>query len=47
MTERLQKFFEKVKCINVDHKTPFDAIQNFIFCSFKKLDKELPKHQSA
>ncbi|HWY38244.1 MAG TPA: class I SAM-dependent methyltransferase, partial [Bacteroidia bacterium] len=37
MTERLQKFFKKVRCITVDHKTPFDTIQNFIFCSFKKL----------
>lgn len=37
MTERLQKFFEKVKCITVDHKTPFNTIQNFIFCSFKKI----------
>ena len=37
MTHRLKKFFEKVKCITVDHKTPFDTIQNFIFCSFKKL----------
>ena len=37
MTEKLQKFFEKVRCITVDHKTPFDTIQNFIFCSFKKL----------
>jgi|SRR6185312_6626557 len=37
MTERLQKFFKKIKCISVDHKTPFDTIQNFIFCSFKKL----------
>lgn len=37
MTERLQKFFKKVKCITVDHKTPFDTMQNFIFCSFKKL----------
>jgi ubiquinone/menaquinone biosynthesis C-methylase UbiE len=36
MVERLQQFFEKVKCITVDHKTPFDTIQNFIFCSFKK-----------
>ncbi|MGQ0827742.1 MAG: class I SAM-dependent methyltransferase [Bacteroidota bacterium] len=34
MTEQFQKFFEKVKCITVDHKTPFDTIQNFIFCSF-------------
>lgn len=37
MTDRLKKFFEKVKCIMVDHQTPFDTIQNFIFCSFKKL----------
>jgi SAM-dependent methyltransferase len=37
MTDRLKIFFEKVKCITVDHQTPFDTIQNFIFCSFKKL----------
>lgn len=37
MTDRMKKFFEKVKCITVDHQTPFDTIQNFIFCSFKKL----------
>ena len=37
MTYRLIKFFEKVKCITVDHQTPFDTIQNFIFCSFKKI----------
>ena len=37
MTDRLQKFFEKIKCITVDHKTPFDTIQNFVFCSFRKL----------
>jgi trans-aconitate methyltransferase len=28
--------FEKVNCINQDHKTPFETIQNFIFCVFKK-----------
>ena len=37
MTDRLQKFFEKINCITVDHKTPFDTIQNFVFCSFRKL----------
>ena len=37
MTDRLKMFFEKIKCITVDHKTPFDTIQNFIFCSFRKL----------
>jgi SAM-dependent methyltransferase len=37
LSNRLQKFFKKVKCIKVDHKTPFNTIQNFIFCSFRKL----------
>lgn len=36
MTERLKKFFKKIRCIKVDHETPFHTIQNFIFCSFKK-----------
>lgn len=36
MTERLKKWFEKIKCITVDHLTPFNTIQNFIFCSFRK-----------
>lgn len=38
MTDRLQMFFEKIKCITVDHKTPFETVQNFIFCSFRKLE---------
>lgn len=38
MVYRLKNFFEKVKCIQIDHRTPFNTIQNFIFCSFKKLD---------
>lgn len=37
MIDQLKKFFEKIKCITVDHKTPFDTIQNFVFCSFRKL----------
>ena len=37
MTERLKTFFDKIKCITVDHITPFSTIQNFIFCSFKKI----------
>ena len=37
MTDRLRKFFIKIKCISVNHKTPFDTIQNFVFCSFRKL----------
>ena len=37
MTDRLKQSFEKIRCITVDHKTPFDTIQNFVFCSFRKL----------
>lgn len=39
MTEQLNKFFEKIKCIIVDHKTPSGSIQNFVFCSFRKSQK--------
>lgn len=39
MNNRLKMFFEKINCITVDHKTPFDTNQNFIFCSFRKLQK--------
>ncbi len=37
MTDRLKDFFEKIRCITIDHKTPFNTIQNFIFCSFRRL----------
>lgn len=37
MINRLKDYFEKIKCITIDHKTPFETIQNFVFCSFKKL----------
>lgn len=28
--------FNMIDCFNEDHKTPFDTIQNFIFCCFNK-----------
>ncbi|MFZ4105765.1 class I SAM-dependent methyltransferase [Flavobacterium sp.] len=28
--------FNKIKCFTEDHRTPFETIQNFIFCTFKK-----------
>ena len=37
MTNRLKNFFKKIKCISVDHTTPFNTIQNFIFCSFRRM----------
>lgn len=36
LTKLFEKQFQKIKCINVDHKTPFDTMQNFIFCCYKK-----------
>ncbi|MBO3098651.1 class I SAM-dependent methyltransferase [Gelidibacter pelagius] len=29
--------FKKTKCLTTDHITPFETVQNFQFCSFKKL----------
>ena len=37
MTNLLKPYFEKINCFTVDHKTPNDTLQNFIFCSFKKI----------
>lgn len=33
----LSNDFEKLKCMNLDHHTPWDSVQNFSFCSFRKL----------
>ena len=41
LSNRLKQFFRKVKCITVDHKTPFHTVQNFIFCSFRKLQNPI------
>jgi 2-polyprenyl-3-methyl-5-hydroxy-6-metoxy-1,4-benzoquinol methylase len=30
------KHFNKIKCFETEHTTPFDTVQNFIFCSFHK-----------
>ncbi len=37
LSKTLQRWFKKIRCITTDHITPFNTIQNFIFCSFKKL----------
>ncbi len=36
LTATFEANFEKIKCFTVDHITPFDTIQNFIFCSFER-----------
>ncbi len=37
LQDQLKKSFSKIKCITEDHKTPFNTIQNFLFCSFHKI----------
>lgn len=36
LSQTLQRWFKKIRCITTDHLTPFNTLQNFIFCSFKK-----------
>lgn len=35
LTRMFMDGFEKIKCVNVDHITPFHTAQNFTFCSFR------------
>jgi 2-polyprenyl-3-methyl-5-hydroxy-6-metoxy-1,4-benzoquinol methylase len=37
LVDLVSHFFHKIKCITTAHHTPFDTIQDFIFCSFRKL----------
>ena len=36
MSARFEIAFDRIKCITEDHTTPFNTVQNFLFCSFKK-----------
>lgn len=36
MSARFEVAFDRVKCIQEDHTTPFNTIQKFLFCSFRK-----------
>lgn len=29
--------FRKIKCFKEDHRTPFNTVQNFLFCSFERI----------
>lgn len=37
LTSCFEGNFEKTECIYIDHHTPFETVQNFVFCSFRKL----------
>ena len=36
LCDRFKDKFEVTHCLNVDHATPFETVQNFSFCGFKK-----------
>ncbi|RZJ96077.1 MAG: class I SAM-dependent methyltransferase [Flavobacterium sp.] len=36
MSKRFEAAFDRIKCFTEDHTTPFNTIQNFLFCSFRK-----------
>lgn len=38
LTDVFSDHFQKIECLTTDHITPFDTVQNFQFCSFKKQD---------
>ena len=37
MSELFEKEFKRIKCIEENHTTPFNTVQNFVFCSFQKI----------
>ena len=37
LSQLLKEWFKKIKCVATDHLTPFNTIQNFLFCSFQKI----------
>lgn len=38
LQDQLRNGFKKIKCITEDHRTPFNTLQNFLFCSFKRME---------
>jgi len=38
LTKIFKKYFKIINCINENHMTPFKTSQNFLFCSFKKIE---------
>lgn len=37
MKQRLQQFFEKIKCLTVKHLTPSEQVQEYVFCGFRRI----------
>ena len=37
LAQQLRRGFTKIRCLTEDHLTPFNTLQNFLFCSFRRL----------
>lgn len=38
LTGLVKNWFQKIKCLETDHITPFNTLQRFLFCSFKRIN---------
>jgi hypothetical protein len=38
LQQQLSSGFEKIRCITEEHVTPFNTTQNFLFCSFRRMN---------
>jgi SAM-dependent methyltransferase len=36
MSTRFERSFERIRCVEETHETPFHTFQNFLFCSFQR-----------
>ena len=36
MSARFEVAFNRIKCVEENHITPFNIVQNFLFCSFQR-----------
>jgi 2-polyprenyl-3-methyl-5-hydroxy-6-metoxy-1,4-benzoquinol methylase len=41
MSNLFENDFKRIKCIEENHTTPFNTVQNFVFCSFQRLAKSV------
>jgi trans-aconitate methyltransferase len=44
LAQRFEQGFDKIACKNEDHITPFQTVQNFTFCSFRKQGSGITTH---
>lgn len=38
LTAAFEDGFQKIECLTEDHQTPFGTFQNFLFCTFRRVD---------